>query len=295
MNKEWSGKPSGSTFSQKSLMLYLRHGSISLAYLVMSFSIILFIIFSAKATRSIYHYFRLIHSFSRFKSIWMTYKNYYQFGQSLVDRFALFAGRSDKYNMDIPANKQFEDALNSEKGMIIISSHCGNFEIAGFLIYQEKKRINAIVFGGESDLYQEARMKSLSNNNIFLIPVKEDMSHVYSINESLQKGEILIIPGDRIFDHSRYSDRLFLGKMAKFPLGPHYLASKYNVNVFSVFVMKESKFHYKPIVHSHNPADKNQLSQIEKVEAFISSYVNHFENIVRQYPTQWYNFYRYWN
>jgi len=295
MKKEWSGKTKGGTFGQKSLLFYFRHGSVSLTYFILSIVVIFYMIFARKGFKSIFDYFRRIHFLTVFNSLLMTYKNHYLFGQSMLDKYALFSNRPDRYKMSFSGREAFDEALKSEKGIIIVSSHCGNFEIAGYLMKQELKKINAIAFGGESQVYQQARVSGLSKNNITLIPVSEDFSHIYAINNALSNGEILIVPGDRAYDTTKVAGYSFMGGRANFPEGPFLLASKYDVNVFSIFVMKESDFHYRTFVEPMNSPEDASLSRQEKSRVIAERYVRCLEKTVKRYPAQWYNFYKFWN
>jgi predicted LPLAT superfamily acyltransferase len=53
--------------------------------------------------------------------------------------------------------------------------------------------------------------------------VKEDMSHIFDINEALSKNELICFTGDRYFEGSKFLEGELLGKTAKFPAGPFLL------------------------------------------------------------------------
>jgi predicted LPLAT superfamily acyltransferase len=295
MKKEWSGRTKGGTFGQKSLIFYFQYGSVTISYFILALVVPFFMLFARKGYISIFEYFRKIHSASALKSFLMTYKNHYLFGQSMLDKYALFCSNRKRYKLSFDGREAFDEALESEQGIIIVSSHCGNFELAGYLLKQDLKKINAIAYGGESQVYQEARESSLSKNNISLITIKEDFSHIYSINDVLSKGEILIVPGDRLYEGSKYSERNFMGHLAKFPTGPFHLAAKYDVRLFSIFVMKESDFHYKTLVKSLSQPSDSSLNKQERIEALTQRYVQALASVTGDYPAQWYNFYKFWN
>jgi len=295
MKKEWSGKTRGGNFGQKSLIFYFRHGSVAFSYFVLALIVPFYMLFARKGYKSIYSYFRKIHSFGVVRSFAMTYRNHYLFGQSMFDKYALFCNNGGKYKLSFDGREAFDEALTGKRGIIIISSHCGNFELAGYILKQNLKRINAIAFGGESQVYQQARENILSENNITMIPVCEDFSHIYAINKALSDGEILIVPGDRTYEGSKTGERNFMGHVARFPSGPFYLAEKYNSMVFAIFVMKESDFHYKTIVRSISNPHEEGMTKAEQIGLMAGNYVQALESVVNQYPAQWYNFYKFWD
>ncbi|HNX67794.1 MAG TPA: lysophospholipid acyltransferase family protein, partial [Bacteroidales bacterium] len=217
------------------------------------------------------------------------------FGQSMFDKYALFCNNGKNYKLSFDGREAFDEALTGKQGIIIISSHCGNFELAGYILKQNLKRINAIAFGGESQVYQQARENILSENNITMIPVCDDFSHIYAINKALSNGEILIVPGDRAYEGSKTGERNFMGHIARFPAGPFHLAEKYDTRVFAIFVMKESDFHYKTIVRPISIPHNEGMTKTERIEMMADNYVHTLESVVNQYPAQWYNFYKFWD
>ena len=66
--------------------------------------------------------------------------------------------------------------------------------------------INALVFGGETETVMENRQRLLSQNNMNMIAVKEDLSHLFAINAALDNGEMVSMPADRIFGSQKSAE-----------------------------------------------------------------------------------------
>ena len=60
------------------------------------------------------------------------------------------------------------------------------------------------MFYGEKQTVMENRTDMFSDKNIRMIPVKNDMSHLFLIDHALQQGEIVSMPADRIFGSQKY-------------------------------------------------------------------------------------------
>ena len=173
-----------------------------------------------------------------------------------------------------------------------MSSHIGNYEIAGYSLVAESKPFNALVFYGEKESVMNNREKLFSTTNIRMIPLKSDMSHLFKIDECLQKGEILSMPADRILGSNKSVELEFLRGRAKFPLGPFSVATMRGLNVLAVNVMKSSVKTYKiyvtPLAYDKGASRKLQIEELSK------RYVSELERILLLYPTQWYNYYNFW-
>ena len=288
-NIKWSGKTGGQKWMQKSLVFLFKWVNIRFLYVVMSLVIPFYMLFNRKGYMSMYSYFHERLSYTPFKSFINVYVNHYTFGQIILDRFAFYAGK--RFNINIIGNENYENLINEENGFIMLSSHIGNYELAGYHLKATKKNIYALIFGGETETVMKNRSKMFDGHNINMIPVKSDMSHLFEINNALRDGNIVSMPGDRIFGSAKYVDLMFLGKNAKFPMGPFAIAAQRDVPIISIFVMKEATYNYTIYVNEINSSGNNRK---EKVESMSKQFINNLEDIVLKYPTQWFNYYNFW-
>lgn len=238
-----------------------------------------------------YRYFRKRLGYSRLHAAWSTYANHCLFGTVVIDRFAMFAGK--KFDLKIEGYENFSRLAEQENGFMILSSHIGCYEVAGYSLVAKTKRFNALVFGGEKAIVMEGRRERLENNNIRMIPVLPDMSHLFLVNEALSNHEIVSMPSDRIVEGAKTLTVNFLGAKARFPMGPFSVTTMRELNVIAVNVMKTSFKGYtvyvSPLSYDKDASRKVQMQQLAE------SYATELEKRVRQYPTQWYNFYDFWS
>ncbi|MDR2805243.1 MAG: lipid A biosynthesis (KDO)2-(lauroyl)-lipid IVA acyltransferase [Dysgonamonadaceae bacterium] len=298
-NLKWKGNTGGGTLGQRGLIFFFRWWNLRLGYAIMAVVVLFYMLCAWKSYLAIYHYFREQLGFSVWKSFCKTYRNHFLFGQVILDRFAVFAGRKNDFEIEIVGYEYYERLADGEKGFVVVGSHTGNFEIAGYLLNGEKKRINALVFGGETQIVQQNRTKILNGNNINLVPVSPDMSHLFIANAALANGEIVSMPADRVFGSSKSIECEFIRGKADFPVGAFALAVNAEVEVLAVFCMKESAKKYKiyaqPLSCYRDGIDPQSLeNKKEKIENLVFSYVEELEKMVKQYPEHWFNYYKFW-
>jgi len=292
--KDWEGVTGGNTLGQKALLVLFHSVNVTVGYVFLAFVVPFYMLFGRKGYQSIYKYFRTHFSYSPLRAFFKTYQNHFIFGQCMLDRFAVYAGRKNFFRLKFTGNDEFHRLLNEEKGFIIASSHVGNFELSGYLLKQDKKRINAMVFGGETKEVMENRMKALNMNNISVIPVADDMSHIFTVHAALSAGEIVSMPCDRIFGSAKSVECDFLSGKADFPVGAFTLAAAFEAPVVSIFVMKESVSNYHVYVKPLLLDDSTKVPKREKAELLTRAFAKELENVVRQYPEQWFNYYEFW-
>lgn len=291
MNNNWPGTTYGNEWMHKWLIRLLRYIDTRVLYLFVAVFIIPVCLMLNPSRGIAYRFFRKRMGYGRMKSAWKTYANYCLFGQVVVDRFAMYAGK--KFDIKIENEQHFLDLAARSEGFVQLSAHIGNYEIAGYSLVAESKRFNALVFAGEKESVMSNRDKMFAVTNISMIAIQEDMSHLFEIDNALANGEIVSMPADRIFGSQKYIEHDFLGAKAKFPLGPFSVATMRSLDVLAVNVIKTSLKGYKifvtPLPYDKAAAREQQIRQLSE------AYVVELEKRVRQYPTQWYNFFEFWH
>ena len=287
-NKTWKGKTDGTPWMQRTLILLIRISPLWLIYALMSLTIPFYLVFADGFSAS-YHFFRDRIGFGPVKSFFMTFANEYNLGKVVIDRFAAYGGKA--FRFEVEGQDIYDSLCARETGFVTLSSHVGNYELAGYFL-KASKRINALVYSGEAATVMEGRTDRFSKTNIRMIPINEDLSHIFALNQALSDGEIVSIAGDRLFGGDRTVQSEFMGGKASFPLGPFLMAVQRDIPMAAVFVMKESVRKYKAYVFQL--PDTEGMGRNEKTQALCDAYAGHLEGIVRRYPAQWYNFYDFW-
>ncbi len=288
--RKWDGTTYGNSLMHRWLISILRNVDIRCVY-VFTYVFVIPPCLFRPGFKFIYRYFRERFDDSPLKAFWHTYQNHCMFGQAVIDKFAMYAGRT--FDIKIDGYEHFLHLSSKPEGFVQLSSHVGNYEIAGYSLIAENKQLNALVYFGEKESVMRNRIKMFKHTNIRMIPIRQDMSHLFELDSALTKGEILSIPGDRIWGSSKTVSVNFLGKEAKLPLGPFRVIATKGLNALVIHVIKVSTLKYKVIVTPLN-YDK-QAPRNEQVKELSEKYAAELERIVRQYPTQWYNYFDFWN
>ncbi|MDR1098279.1 MAG: lipid A biosynthesis (KDO)2-(lauroyl)-lipid IVA acyltransferase [Tannerella sp.] len=289
--REWKGVTGGSAFGQKAMKIIFSVVNVRAGYFILLFVIPFYMLFARRGYLAIYRYFRKRHGYSVMKSFRKTYRNHYLFGQMLLDRFAVYAGQKN-FKLDNPENALFLKMVDAPAGCIVASAHIGNPELCGYLLKPDRKRINSLIFGGEAKEVQRNRSKILDDNNIRIIPVLDDMSHIFLINEALSNGEMVSMLCDRNFGSDKTVECDFLNGKVDFPVGAFAIALQFEVPVIALFVLKINASLYRAhVISVPVPQEGNKR---EKINRMTGSFAKIVEDIVRKYPEQWFNFYNFW-
>lgn len=291
----WKGKTRGGLTGYKIFINVLKFSGLPLAYFLLRFVSFYFFVFSPKSSFPVFSFYRKRLDFGFFRSILFIYRNYFVFGQVLLDKVAAMAGFRTNFSFTYEGETYLRKIVEHGTGGLLVSAHIGNFEMAGHMLERLKTSVNIIMFDAE-----HARIKnylsSVTSRNFNVIVIKEDNSHIYEINKAFREKQIVCIHGDRFLQGSKTMTVEFLGEKALFPTGPFYLAMKFNVPVSFVFAMKDGKKHYH--FYASSPKFYQQQGMQHKrdqiILSIIKDYIVLMEKTIRKYPTQWFNYYNFW-
>lgn len=273
----------------RSLVVLMKVIDRRIIYCFMAIVVPFYMIFHHDSYLATYRFFRQRFHLGRIKSFLKVYANHFRFGQVIIDRYAAYAGK--KFRFELDGNERFMELVNGERGFVQLSSHAGNYEMVGYGLTSTAKKINGLFYGGESKVMMDFRRKILAMHNVNLIEVDESMSHIFNMNAAIDRGEIVSMTGDRLFGSSKAIKCMFLGKEASFPMGPFALAVQKEVPMLAVFSMRY-KGRYR--VYVRDIEQDESLPIRARMTDMAKKFASELENVVRMYPTQWFNYYDFW-
>ena len=141
-NAQWNGKSRGGRFGYQFFVYTIRLLGVRCAYIFLAFIVIYFIPFAPKATKAIWSYNRKQRGLNVLSAIKELYCHYYVFGQTLIDKLALQAGLTNKYNFKFDNYERFLEILNSGQGVVMIGAHIGSWEAGAGFFGNYGKKIN---------------------------------------------------------------------------------------------------------------------------------------------------------
>jgi predicted LPLAT superfamily acyltransferase len=288
----WKGKSRGNRSGFRIFFWILRHTGIQPAYLVLRVVAFYFFIFSGKAFRYQYIFFRQRLSYSFFKSVFSIYRNYYWFGQSIIDKMMLMSGLVHPFHFEFEGEEYLRQMVQQNKGGLLLSAHIGNWEIAGHLLQRLGADMHIVMYDGEHQQIKDYLESISEKYSARVILIREDLSHIYAIQAALDKNAFVCMHADRFLEGNKTMVSTLLNEPARFPAGPFLLARAFQTPVSFVFAMKDRSLKY----HFYASEAKTYPGQKENaLEEVLQDYCNAMEKTIRKYPLQWYNYYDFWS
>lgn len=290
-NTAWEGRSRGSATGYKIFVRLLKKGGLQTAYFLLHFVTAYYRQFVPAATRPLHYLYEKRMGFDRKKSRRLIKRNIFIFGQTLIDKIAVLSQVPNKLSFKHEGIEHIEKIVADGKGGILLSAHLGNWEAAGHMLKRVKATVNIVMYDGEEVQMKQYMEQFESKRSFNVIPIKEDLSHIYEMSAALARNELICLHGDRFRPGNRTMIHSFLGENAHFPAGPFILASKLKAPVSFVFALKETNLDY----HYYSfPAKVYDGRGKEGMKTMLDEYVSTLEMMIKKYPEQWFNYYDFW-
>lgn len=285
----WQGQSKGTPLGYQIFIWVMRYLGMGAGYFVLIFVAFYYYLFARKEVQASRFYNQQILKLGFWKTQHNVYLQFYKLGQTLLDKVAILAGFSKKFTFAFDGEEKIRALATSDKGTILLSAHVGNWEIAGQLLNRIGVPVHIVMYDNEYQNIKQLMNKTMGDKHFNAILIKDDFSHLIQIHQAIKRKEVICIHGDRFVKRNRKKTALvdFMGKKARFPLGPFELVSRFKIPCLFVYGLKKTTKHYQFYAFDgpENP---------ENAETVLDAYKTALEKIVRKYPTQWFNFYDFW-
>ena len=288
----WQGRSKGTPLGYRIFVWVLRNFGVLPGYFLLRFVAFYYFLFSYTASKNIYHFFHRKIGFSSLSSLGKLYRNYYLFGQTIIDKVVLMSGIPNCFTFNFDGEENLRKMVALGKGGLLLSAHIGNWEIAGHLLKRLNTKINIVMYDGEVQQIKAYLDSVTGERNVKVIVIRNDLSHIYEISDAFKNNELVCIHSDRFIEGNKTMKAEFLGETALFPAGPFILAATFKVPISFVFALKETALHYH--FFASDIKDYSQLGKVNGPQQMLHEFATQMEIKVKQYPEQWYNYYNFW-
>jgi len=172
-------------------------------------------------------------------------------------------------------------------GMISLTAHVGNWEMAGRLLALRSARATHVVVAPE-ELQALERWVRRDGDGVRFVPRTAPTVSLQLV-AALRRGEVVAVQGDRALGTRGDALVPFFGRPAPFPLGPFILARALRVPLAPAFCMMGPDYRY--AVTMPEPLTVRAGGEEDALRAWVAL----LEETVRLHPTQWFNFFDIWN
>ncbi|MDI7259715.1 MAG: lysophospholipid acyltransferase family protein [Thermodesulfobacteriota bacterium] len=181
------------------------------------------------------------------------------------------------------------------RGVICVTPHFGNWELGGYVLASKDYPITILTLPEESQYlsrYEERLRERAGIHTIKINPKERPNLAILDIAKRLRENEIVAMVADRIYEREGVEVEFF-GRPTLFPSGAAHLSLETGATIVPVFVVLEKRIKYWGIIGEPIPM-KRDLDKNEAVRQGVQEIARRFEEMIRRYPDQWFNFFPFW-
>ena len=209
---------------------------------------------------------------------------------------ALSASRDElRATFDLGTRNQaiFDAVLRDGRGGLLVTGHCGNWEIGGLLMSRVVDLPLTIVAMAEADPdVNRLRQDIRSRMGVETLEVRQSLDTALQIRRLLAANRFVALLIDRHLGRDRVAVRLF-GRSAWFLQTPAVLAYMTGAPLVPCFIERVAPGRFTTLACDPIHVDR-QLPREQAVQEATQRVADAIETRVRANPESWYHFYRYW-
>lgn len=234
-----------------------------------------------------------------FRLRFLNYRHFLSFSRILLDRAYAFAGMLDRFEFEREGAEAFSEALKEGKGLVVVSAHLGNWELAAHGLGTlgrsvTKVPINVVWFRNEGEKARKNLERVSKNQPFAIIDSSDPLQASIDMMNALKRGEIVAIHGDRAMGGGSVAAE-FLGAKAEFPSGPYVVAANTGAPLVYVFANRDRAKRYSlKVVGPFHFKFASRREREANLAEWVARYATLLEERLSRYPLQWHNFYQFW-
>ena len=172
-------------------------------------------------------------------------------------------------------------------GIVSVTAHVGNWELAGRLLANRLARRTHVVVSPEEAPELQRWVRRDGEGMRFVSRARPSVG--VELVAAVRRGEVVALQADRALGNGGDVWISFFGVPAPFPLGPFVLARAAGVPVVPAFCVLGRRYRYD--VRIATPIRVGRGEEAAAARAWVAL----LESVVREHPTQWFNFFDVWS
>jgi predicted LPLAT superfamily acyltransferase len=227
------------------------------------------------------------------------YRHVYKFADVLCDRFALWAGHYDKFQVDLHGREHMAPLVAGGRGAFLVGAHLGSFDILRVVAREANIPVNVIMYTGNAERVNAAFAALDPESNVRVIDVDPTSTRAaFEIRDCAARGEFVAILADRAplgGRKSRIAYANFLGRRVAFPEGPYLIAAVLRLPVIMTVALKKGPNAYDVFLETLATGEPIASRDRDRViQECIEKFARHLEDFCQRDPLQWFNYYEFW-
>ena len=221
-------------------------------------------------------------------------KQFFEYGRHTIDVWRLrseaFVPRITTFDED---GRVLERSRRGGRGFLLVTGHVGNWEM-GAVTLRQHDLVPAVVGQAELDPnVQDMRQQLRERLGVESIDIGTSMATAFKVRSAVDRGRAVALLVDRAYPEDRVVVPFF-GRPTPFLRSPALLARFCGCEILPGFFLRNADGSYFNVWGEPLRADTGRSADEDAVR-IMTRIASDLEGVIRRFPTQWFNFYRFWD
>ena len=214
------------------------------------------------------------------------------FAHCVNETLEYLSPRPHPIRIDEPTDDPIRKAIASGRGAVLVTCHFGNWDVGARTLARFGCRFNLVMAREANETTAEYVRRAREDAGVHILLSDGSVYGSFNMLRALKRNEILAMQLDRPLGGDGARLVPFFGTPAYFQAGPLRLARLAGAPIFPVFAVRVGVRHYRIVLGTERTVSRH--AGIEELDRILASIVAEFEELVRAYPDQWFQFAPYW-
>jgi len=265
-----------------------------------------FLLRDRTARRASLHYLRRLHAwpenrraFEREPGWLESLRHFREFAIHIFDRLCIWTGGAEQIEIRDEGSEHLFRLAGERRGAILLGAHLGSFDMLRGLSERQNLKVNVVMFSRHVAKITSFFERLHPGARLRVIQVDPgSVRSIFEIKACIDRGEFVGILGDRVGpgEVGRVATASFLGRPARFPLGPFLLPGLLGCPVLLTLCLRTGDARYQTVV---KPLTQGEIvpraKREQRAQELLETYAQSLEEVCGRAPRQWFNFYEFWD
>jgi predicted LPLAT superfamily acyltransferase len=226
------------------------------------------------------------------------FRHIHEFAEHILDRMVVWGGDTEIIQVDYAGTEILLELSQQRRGAILLGCHLGSWDLLRSVAERTGVTLNVLIFTANAALINSFFERMHPDLKLRMIPFElGSIRWVFDVRAAIERGELVGVLGDRVWesDRERSVPVTFLGRRARFPLGPFLLQAVLGCPMILTGCFRTGAGRYRAVAIPFTPAGVVARSDRRKyAEELAQRYALELERWCLRAPYQWFNFFEFW-
>jgi lauroyl/myristoyl acyltransferase len=235
---------------------------------------------------------RVLGSRGWLRDHWHGLKVFIAFAHCMNEALECLSPRPRPMIVDRPVNDPIQAIIEQGHGVVLVTCHFGNWDVAARTLAGYGRPFNLVMAREINETTADYVRAAREAAGMRVLLSDSSVYGPFNMLRALRRNEILALQLDRPIGGDGARPVEFFGAPALFQSGAIRLARLAGTPIFPVFVARRGPRNYRVVIGSEHRVGRTASN--DEMDGILASIVAEFEELVREYPDQWFQFAPFW-